>query len=214
LGAKKYNIIYADPPWNFNFHKRNLSQEALLNLYPTMKADEILNLPVGDIADSNCALFLWVMNSEIPLALNCIERWGFAYKTVAFVWVKTTASGGYHFGGGNWTRSGSELCLLATKGKVKRVSASVSEIIDSLIGKHSKKPDIVRDKIVELCGDLPRVELFARGTKDRDLFGYNKFDGWDLFGNQVENSIDLKNSAQKKNSEALKQSTTPKVLNP
>jgi N6-adenosine-specific RNA methylase IME4 len=77
---------------------------------------------------------------------------------------------------GNWTRSNSELCLLATKGKPKRVSASVHSVIDSRIEYHSKKPNCVRDKIVELCGDLPRIELFAR----------QKVEGWDSWGNEVE----------------------------
>ena len=76
---------------------------------------------------------------------------------------------------GNYTRSNAELCLLATKGKPKRVSASVNSIIDAPIERHSKKPDIVRTKIVELCGDIPRIELFAR----------QKMDGWDSWGDQV-----------------------------
>ena len=76
---------------------------------------------------------------------------------------------------GTWTRANSELCLLATKGKPKRLSASVRSIIDTPIEQHSKKPDCVRDKIVELCGDLPRIELFAR----------QKVEGWDCWGNEV-----------------------------
>ena len=97
---KKYQIIYADPPWSFNFQKRSgLSNDAKNSLYPTMKADDIVKLPIKKLADNNAILFLWVMNSELPLALRCIDAWGFDYKTVAFTWVKTTKNT-YHFGGG------------------------------------------------------------------------------------------------------------------
>lgn len=172
---KNYNIIYADPPWAFNFKNRvGLSDEAKGRLYETMKAEDIVNLPVSEICDDNCMLFLWVMNSEIPLALDCIRAWGFKYKTVAFTWVKTTKNN-YHFGGGNWTRSNPELCLLATKGKPKRISASIRNLQIHGLREHSRKPDEIRNEIVKLCGDLPRIELFAR----------QKHEGWDCWGNEV-----------------------------
>lgn len=173
---KKYQIIYADPPWSFNFHNRKgLSDKAKGRLYPTMKARDIIGLPVSVISGDDCVLFLWVMNSEIPLALECIKAWGFVYKTVAFNWTKLTSTGKPCFGGGNWTRSNPELCFLATKGKPKRKSASVRELVWSPRREHSRKPDEIRDSIVELCGDLPRIELFAR----------QKTDGWDVWGNEV-----------------------------
>lgn len=180
--GKKYQVIYADPPWNFNFQKRRgLSDKAKDRLYPTMKALDIINLPVEDISDDNCVLFLWIMNSELPLALDVIKCWGFKYKTVAFTWVKTTVNGKYHFGGGNWTRSNPELCLLATKGTPKRLSASVRNLCVSKLREHSRKPDEIRKEIVELCGDLPRVELFCRYPEE----------GWDVWGNEVESDITL-----------------------
>ncbi len=179
---KKYQIIYADPPWNFNFHKRRgLSQKAKGRLYNTMKSEDIIALPVNQLSNNNCILFLWVINSEIPLALECIKDWGFIYKTVAFTWVKTTKNT-YHFGGGNWTRSNPEICLLATKGKIKRISASIRNLTISPLQEHSRKPDEIRGKIIQLVGDLPRIELFAR----------QKTEGWDVWGNEVENDIELK----------------------
>jgi len=178
---KKYQIIYADPPWSFNFRQRKgLSDEAKGRLYDTMSSDGICNLPIRQLADDDCVLFLWVMNSELPLALRVIADWGFTYKTVAFTWVKTTRNT-YHFGGGNWTRSNPELCLLATKGHISRRSASVRNLIISPLREHSRKPDEVRDYIVSLVGDLPRIELFAR----------QKVEGWDCWGNEVESDIDL-----------------------
>ena len=172
---KKYNIIYADPPWSFNFRNRKgLSDDAKNRLYDTMNSEDIKELPVKQIADDNCILFLWVMNSEIPLALDVIKSWGFIYKTVAFTWVKTTKNT-YHFGGGNWTRSNPELCLLATRRHIKRRSASVRNLVISRLRNHSQKPDEIRNAIVDLVGDLPRIELFAR----------EHFPGWECWGNEV-----------------------------
>lgn len=109
-------------------------------------------------------------------ALDVIEAWGFTYKTVAFNWVKQNKNGaGLFMGLGNWTRSNSEICLLAVKGKPKRVSASVHSVILSPLQQHSQKPGEARDRIVELMGDLPRIELFARETAP----------GWDSWGNEV-----------------------------
>lgn len=178
---KKYNIIYADPPWSFNFQKRKgLSDEAKSNLYPTMRGKDIVSLPVKELADDNAILFLWVMNSEIPLALEVIKSWGFTYKTVAFTWVKTRKTK-YHFGGGNWTRSNPELCLLATRGNIRRISASIPNLLVSQLGRHSEKPQEIRDRIIELVGDLPRIELFARSAPE----------GWDVWGNEVQSDIEL-----------------------
>lgn len=174
---KKYSIIYADPPWHFNFKNRQgLSEEAKGRLYDTMDMAAIQALPVDQISNDNSVLFLWVMNSILPDAFQVIERWGFTFKTVAFTWVKLTVNGKYHFGGGNWTRSNPEICLLATKGKPKRISASVRNLVVAERREHSRKPDEVREAIVSLVGDLPRIELFARG----------KFDGWDVWGDEVE----------------------------
>ena len=181
---KKYQIILADPPWNFNFQKRKgLSDKAKSRLYPTMRDEDIIALPVDKITDDNCVLFLWVMSSKLYLAFNVMFAWGFAYKTVAFTWVKTTINGKYCFGGGNWTRSNPELCLLATKGKPKRLSASVRELIVSERRQHSRKPDEARNRIVQLMGDLPRIELFAR----------EKTEGWDAIGFDIDGK-DIKES--------------------
>ncbi len=178
---KQYQIIYADPPWAFNFKNRvGLSNRAKGRLYDTMDANAICGLPVAELADRDCALFLWAMNSELPLALRVIESWGFQYKTVAFTWVKTTKNT-YHFGGGNWTRSNPEQCLLATKGHIARQSASVRNLVIAPLREHSRKPDEIRAAIVQLVGNLPRVELFAR----------EKADGWDAWGNEVDSDIEL-----------------------
>ncbi len=109
-------------------------------------------------------------------ALKLIEAWGFTYKSIAFQWIKQNRSGkGHFFGLGRWTRGNTEPCLIATKGKPKRISASVSQLVFSPLRRHSQKPDEVRDLIVELMGDLPRIELFARETAP----------GWDVWGDEA-----------------------------
>lgn len=184
---KKYNIIYCDPPWNYADQG---CQGTMANHYRGMKLGNIKALPVESIADKDCVLFLWATYPMLKEALEVIEAWGFKYKTIAFQWVKLNKRGkGYFFGLGRWTRGNTECCLLATKGKPKRISASVSQIIEEPLTRHSEKPSIVRNKIVELIGDLSRVELFAR----------QKTEGWDVWGNEVESDIDLVNYKQDEN---------------
>lgn len=179
---KKYNIIYADPPWQYKVYSKKGLGRSAENHYSTMSLEDIQSLPVGNLAENDCALFLW---TTIPLLKDCfsvIKSWGFEYKTVAFVWIKLNKKSDTLFWGmGHWTRANAELCILATKGHTKRQSASVHQVILSRIEEHSKKPDETRNRIVELVGDLPRIELFAR----------QKNDGWDAWGNEVECDIDL-----------------------
>jgi len=172
---KKYQIIYADPPWSYRDKARAGKRGASFK-YLTQDAVWIKGLPVRDIADDNCALFLWVTMPKLNECFSLIDAWGFKYKTCAFTWVKKNKkSDSWFWGMGSWTRANAEICLLATKGKPKRINAGVHSVIDTRIEGHSKKPDIVRYKIVELLGDLPRIELFAR----QDV------DGWDSWGNEV-----------------------------
>ena len=119
---------------------------------------------------------------QLQEAFKVIKEWGFQYKTVAFLWIKQNRSGkGYFFGLGYWTRSNAEICLLATRGKPKRISTKVFQLIISPLEEHSKKPVEARKRIVELLGDLPRIELFAR----------QRSPGWDAWGNEVDSSLDM-----------------------
>jgi len=173
MTAEKFNIILADPPWPCNSAKKH---------YRLMTVNEICALPVAELAAPDCALFLWVTFPVLPHAFEVIKTWGFLYKTVAFVWVKRNRiTPGYFLGMGQWTRANAEVCLLATKGTMKRKSAAVRQVIDASVEEHSKKPDETRDRIIELMGDLPRVELFARQTPP----------GWAVWGNEVENTITM-----------------------
>ena len=147
-----------------------------------MSVDELCALPVESLAAKDCLLFLWATFPMLPEALRLIKAWGFSFKTVAFVWLKQNRkSPTWFYGLGRWTRGNAEICLLAKRGNPKRHSASVHQFIISPIEQHSKKPDVTRDKIVELAGDLPRVKLFAR----------QEIPGWDVWGNEVECDLTL-----------------------
>lgn len=177
---KKYSIIYADPPWNFKAWGK-LGRKAPQHHYTCMNDEDIYNLPVKKLADENCILFLWTTYPMLKEGLKTIESWGFVYRTVAFTWIKTTKNDKYHMGLGYWTRANPEICLLATRGVIKRINAGVRNLQILKKREHSRKPDEIRYEIVKLMGDLPRIELFAR----------NKFEGWDVWGNEVESDITL-----------------------
>ena len=179
---QKYQVIYADPPWDYQ--QCRLSGSAKKH-YPTMRIEELCALPVAEIADRDCALFLWATFPQLPEALRLIQAWGFVYKTVAFVWLKENRkAGGWFYGLGFWTRANAEVCLLATRGHPKRQAANVHQFIISPVREHSRKPDEAREKIVALMGDVPRVELFARQIPP----------GWDVWGNEVESSAELRDT--------------------
>lgn len=175
---KKYNIIYADPPWAYK-DKRDKHPRicgGALSHYQTLSLNEIKSLPIQDISDDNCMLFLWATFPCLPEAFEVIKGWGFKYKTLGFSWIKTNKNNGKPFFGiGYYTKSNCEVCLLGVKGKPIKESNSVSSVLIEPKERHSKKPDIVREKIVELCGDIPRIELFARQSAN----------GWDSWGNEI-----------------------------
>ena len=180
LPNKKYQIIYADPPWQNTLGSKNGKKNNAH--YPFMTLDEITNMPIAEIADTNCALFLWVTFPELRDGIATMEKWGFKYKTCAFAWIKSNkrntdpAVFDPFLGLGSWSRSNTEICLLGFKGKLIRQSAKVRQIVYSPIEAHSKKPDEVRQRIVELTGDLLRIELFARQVVA----------GWDSWGNETD----------------------------
>jgi N6-adenosine-specific RNA methylase IME4 len=190
---KKYDIIYADPPWTFKTYSEKGKEKKSAELhYDCMTIEDICNLPINEISSDNSVLFLWATNPMIEQALETIKSWNFIYKTIAFSWYKKNKiADSWFWGLGYWTRQNTEQCLLATKGKPTRINKGIHQVIDfenfdtepiqSKIREHSRKPDEVRNRIVSLCGDLPRIELFAR----------NESYGWDVWGNEVVNSIEL-----------------------
>lgn len=182
---KKYNIIYADPPWQYN-KRNNLNTKfggGVHGHYGCMSMSEIEALPIEQIAAENCALLLWTTFPYLDKQIKLFEKWGFKYKTLGFSWIKTNPKNGLpFFGVGYYAKSNCEVCLLGIKGRMKPASNMVSSCVISPRREHSRKPDEIRDRIVELFGDVPRIELFARSGAG----------GWDCWGNEApENNKEL-----------------------
>lgn len=179
---KKYQIIYADPPWSYQ--NGGVPQGGVDAQYKTMTLAEIKALPIAEIADNPSVLLLWATFPQLQEALEVMRAWGFSYKTLGFSWLKTNKDGTPFFGIGYYAKSNQEVCLLGVRGKAHSLvkSNSVSSFVSTGRTKHSEKPQIFRDKIVQLFGDIPRIELFAR----------QKTEGWDVWGNEVECDIELK----------------------
>lgn len=181
--TKKYNIIYADPPWSFNSVKTGGSMKsgAAAN-YPTMTLDQMKKLDVAAICEKDCVLIMWYVSSQPQEALDLVKAWGFTVKSMnCFIWQKLTTNLMPHFGMGYWTRAGAECALIAVRGKPKSENKAIRQVRAEMLGKHSEKPAVFRDEIVRLCGDLPRLEMFARCVPA----------GWDVWGNEVEKSLTI-----------------------
>jgi N6-adenosine-specific RNA methylase IME4 len=161
--GKHFSVIYADPAWPWKtWSPLGGTQSSVDHHYGTSEIDEIKALPVAALAANDCVLFLWGTWPWLPQAIEVVSAWGFNYKTCAFVWVKQTADRtGLHTGMGYFTRSNSEICLLATKGSPQRLAADVLQVVLAPVGEHSAKPEEVRGRIERLFGG-PYLELYAR----------------------------------------------------
>jgi len=178
----RYKTIYADPPWKYRNNKADSARlGAATSAYPVMKLEDIMALPVSNIADRDATLLLWVTMPMLQDGLRVIKAWGFTYKTCAFVWVKLNPSGiGVYSGLGHWVNGNAELVLLANRGHPLRLRKDIKQIVMAPRGAHSIKPDEVRKRI-ELLFEPPRIELFAR----------RKHDGWDCWGNEIDSDINI-----------------------
>jgi len=184
LHGKRYGAILADPPWAFpKWSGLAVPARTKEQPYAFMTMEDIGALPVADLAAPDCVLLCWV---TWPMLLDCIkviERWGFAYKTCGFAWIKADNTQPHFFQEevkaemklGYWTRSNSEVCLLATRGKPKRVSAGVRQGIVAPARQHSRKPDGVHEGIERLVSG-PYLELFGRQRRPN----------WDVWGNETD----------------------------
>lgn len=184
ISDKKYNVIYADPPWSYTDKRESSgpkgnSAGSAAQHYQTMSLTDIRALPVAEIAADPCLLFMWATWPLLPQWLPVMEAWGFQYKTLGFDWVKQyPKSGKICMGAGAYTRSNSEVCLIGVRGKGASLilDHSVRNVQMAPRAKHSVKPQLFRDLIVQLVGDVPRMELFAR----------NRTEGWDVWGNETD----------------------------
>lgn len=188
----KYQVIYADPPWNFGASIPSTKGSKDGNIvysdrpldkwqYNTMKAPELREFfagPVKDMADDTAVLVMWTTDAHIKLAIELGELAGFEYKTIAFRWLKKTPKGNNVTYMGRWTCKGSEEALLFSKGTAHRdllKAHNVRQLVEAERREHSRKPDEVRERLLTMFPDCRRIELFARDTSP----------GWDAWGNEV-----------------------------
>ena len=186
---KKYQIIYADPPWQYEFSHTRVRA---INDYPTMSKENICALPIKDLAAKNSVLLMWITFPKLDWAFDVMSAWGFIYTTNGFTWIKQNKNGeGLFWGMGYYTRSNAELCLIGKCGEgVPIINHSVHSVIEEPVRKHSRKPIEAKNRIVQLFGSNPaKIELFAR--KEELLFDADGFEGWDVWGNEVESDIEL-----------------------
>lgn len=180
---KKYDLIYADPAWLYR-DSANSGKRGAEHKYKVMTVQEICRLPVWDLAADNCLLAMWWVPTQPEEALQVVKAWGFRLMTMkGFTWHKTNKNkGNSAIGMGHLTRSNSEDCLFAVKGRLlHRVNAGICQHQTAPRGAHSEKPVIFRELLVELVGDVRRIELFSRINPA----------GWDVWGNECNSDISL-----------------------
>ncbi len=185
LPDKKFDIIYADPPWdyngkmqfdnsgkaeNFDIDKKIFISSANFK-YPTLKTKELVRIPIHQIAKDDCLLFMWTTNPHLEQAIQLGKAWGFEYRTVAFIWDKLIHNPG------QYTLSNCELCLVFKRGRIPRPrgARNIQQLIRSPRGKHSEKPHEVLESIEKMFPTQDRIELFAR----------KKPKGWSVWGLDV-----------------------------
>lgn len=181
LPNKKYKVIYADPPWHFGgggvYQDNNRPIRETKNQYILIKTKDICDIPIQNITNDDCVLFIWTTDQHLQDAFKVIKAWGFKYSTVGFYWVKKTNKNNNCYNVGCWTMKSVEQCLLAIKGKPLKFKQkrNIKQLVEAERKRHSEKPDEVRKRIVNLFGDICRIELFAREC----------FEGWDAWGLEV-----------------------------
>ena len=201
----KYDLIYCDPPWEYG---NRISNGAACNHYSTMSMEELKRLPVWSLAAENAVLAMWYTGTHNREAVELAASWGFRVRTMkGFTWVKLNQNAADRFNkalstgelvdfndllemldretrmnGGNHTRSNTEDVLIATRGTgLQRASAAVKQVVHTCLGEHSAKPWEVRNRLEQLYGDVKRIEIFAR----------EEWNGWDRWGNECNNSIEM-----------------------
>lgn len=188
---KKYRVLLTDPPWPGNPTLKKDKNSGKLGRphspFPLMSHAAIRAMPVKDIMMDDSMIFMWTIGRSLGHAIDIMEAWGFVYKSLAFVWIKPTKNGKYVQGMGYWTRQNAEICLLGTRGSPMKFAVpnnkrpSVPSIICEPRRELVRKPDCVRDRILTLTGDVPRLEMFARTVPK----------GWDVYGNEVKSAVKI-----------------------
>ena len=199
LPDKKYNIIYADPPWDYGgkmqYDKSSIKTEnigfkkdifisAASFKYPTLKIDDLKKLDIKSISAEDCLLFMWTTGPQLLISIELGVYWGFEYRTVAFVWDKMIHNPG------RYTLSQTEMCLVFKRGRIPtpRGARNIRQLITVSRGIHSEKPEQVIDGITKMFPEQKKIELFAR----------KNYVGWDSWGLEIpDKKIEILNNSEK-----------------
>jgi N6-adenosine-specific RNA methylase IME4 len=181
MSKNKYNIIYADPAWEYNT-KECLAKTSILNgeintHYNTLTMDGLKSLNVESLADDDCLLFIWVVSPMLDEGIEVLKSWGFKYATIAFIWHKQKTNPGHY------TMSECEICLVGKRGRIPtpRGARNVRQFLSEMRGKHSAKPIEIQKRIELMFPTQNKLEMFAR----------NKREGWHSWGNEVVSDVVL-----------------------
>jgi N6-adenosine-specific RNA methylase IME4 len=169
-----YDLIMADPPWQFELYSSKGFEKSAQAQYQTMGLAEIKCLPVADLARRDCLLWLWATFPMLPQALGVLEAWGFRYVTGG-AWAKRTVHDKAAFGTGYVLRSSCEPFLIGKIGDPK-TTRTVRNIVMGPLREHSRKPDEAYSAAEELMPGAARADLFARQRRA----------GWDGWGNEAD----------------------------
>jgi N6-adenosine-specific RNA methylase IME4 len=168
-----YEVIIADPPWRFRTWGEHNQRKSASRHYPLMTTDSIAALPVNQLAQRNCLLLLWATGAMLPQAMQVMQAWGFAFKSL-MVWRKMTPNGKVRMGTGYWARSMCEPILIGSIGAPPKFSAFPS-IFDGVAREHSRKPEEFYGLVQKHTAGLRRADLFSRESRA----------GFDAWGDEV-----------------------------
>lgn len=178
----KYGVIYCDPPWDYKGQKQHNGKGGkdtggAIKHYPTMTLKQLKKLPIQEICEDDCIMFMWATSPHLDQAIELMKAWGFKWATVGFVWDKVRVNPGFY------TMSQCELCLIGKRGKIPRPrgARNIRQYVQSKRTRHSAKPDEVRSRIEQMFPLQNKIELFARTIND----------GWDVWGNEVNSTISI-----------------------
>ncbi len=191
MTPQRYRAILIDPPWKYEVYSEATGHgRSAESHYSTMTMPELYALPVANLADQHCAMFMWCTWPTIDTAFGLAAAWGFEYKTCAFVWAKLnervadrfvtlTDDANWFMGMGHWTRANTEACLLFTRGQPRRLARDVRQLIVAPVREHSRKPD-EQYSLIERLVEGPYLEMFARRKHS---------ESWSVWGNEVASDI-------------------------
>lgn len=184
IPRKHYQCLYADVPWHHVSYSTKGQARSPSSHYKTMSLEEISAMPIADLADKDCFLFFWTTQPHLEQAFGILKRWGFTYSSLFQTWIKLNPKRAgvmfmtmqdFHMGQGFTTRKNLEICILAKRGKPKRLNRTTRDFVIAARRQHSRKPDEVIEAIEGFCVG-PRLELFGRASRE----------GWDTYGNEVD----------------------------